>query len=348
MARTASEITADILNRMPETYDKSVGSVIYDLQSPVGEEIAKLDKTNEGILNNAFFETASDHYKEVIAKDRANITRRQATYSSGYVTITGEPGIVIPTGTQVASDYLVFDTTEEVTIPAEGSVMVMVRCETAGAIGNVPQGAIYSFPVTIAGLNTVTNTESFVNGYDIEAMSDFENRYYASIRKSAGAGTEEDYETWALEVEGVAAAVCFGRTPSIGSVTVYIMNQNHRAADATLIQNVLDHLNTKKPCPAEVYVDSVTEVAVDVAAQISVSTGTVSDYQTAIENAITAYITDIGYTKETRRVSLALVAQAILSVPGVIDADNITLNGNTDSIDLADTEIAYLDEVTLS
>ena len=74
MARTASEVTADILNRMPDTYDKSTGSVIYDLQAPVGEEIAGLDETNENILNNAFFETATDHYKEVIAKDRADIT----------------------------------------------------------------------------------------------------------------------------------------------------------------------------------------------------------------------------------------------------------------------------------
>lgn len=348
MARTASEVTADILNRMPDTYDKSTGSVIYDLQAPVGEEVAGLEGTNDDILKNAFFETADDHYKEVIAKDRADITRRPATYATGYVTITGDPGTDIPVGTQVASDFLIFKTTEAATIPAEGNVMVLVQCETAGSAGNVPQGSIYEFPVTIAGLNTVTNASGFTNGYDIESMDDFETRYYAVIRKSAGAGTEEDYETWALEVDGVAAAVCFGRTPTIGSVTVYIMNQNHRAADATLIQAVSDHLDEKKPCPAEVYVNSVSEVAVDVAATVSVSSGTVADYQEAIEAAIDEYIKEIGYSKDTRRVSLALVANAILSVDGVIDADNITLNGSADSIALGSTEIAYLDEVTLS
>ena len=348
MARTASEVTADILSRMPNTYDKSTGSVIYDLQAPVGEEIAGLEGTNEDILKNAFFETADDHYKEIIAKDRADITRRPATYATGYVTITGDPGTDIPVGTQVASDFLIFETTEAATIPAEGTVMVLVQCETSGSAGNVPLGAIYEFPVTIAGLNTVTNTAGFTNGYDIESMEDFETRYYAVIRKSAGAGTEEDYETWSLEVDGVAAAVCFGRTPTIGAVTVYIMNQNHRAADATLIQAVSDHLDEKKPCPADVNVYSVSEVAVDVAATVSVSSGTVADYQEAIEAAIDSYIKEIGYSKDTRRVSLALVANAILSVEGVIDADNITLNGSADSIALGCTEIAYLDEVTLS
>ena len=348
MARTANEVTTDILNNMDESYDRSTGSVIYDLQAPVGQEIAKLESTNESILDNAFFETASDEYKEIIAKDRANITRRAATYATGYVTITGDPGTEIPAGTQVASDYLIFDTIEDAAVGDEGTVMVQVRCETAGAAGNVPVGAIYEFPVTISGLNTVTNTAAFTNGYDIESIADFSTRYYNSIRKSAGAGTEEDYENWALEVDGVAAAVCFGRTPSIGSVTVYIMNQNHRAADTALVNATKSHLDELKPCPATVVVSSVSEVTINISATVYVSSGTVSDYQEAIEDAIDEYIKGIGYSHDTRRVSVVLIGEAILGVEGVTDVDNLTVNGGTDSIALTDTQIAVLGTVTLS
>lgn len=348
MARTANEVTADILNRMDEGYDRSTGSVIYDLQAPVGEEIAALESTNESILDNAFFETADDEHKEIIAKDRANITRRQATYSTGYVTISGVAGTVVPKGTQVASDYLVFDTTEDATVGEEGTVIVPVQCETAGATGNVPVGAIYEFPVTISGLNAVTNTEAMSNGYDIESITDFSERYYNSIRKSAGAGTEEDYETWALEVDGVAAAVCFGRTPSIGSVTVYIMDQNHRAASADLISAVEDHIEEKKPCPANVVISAVSEVAIDVSATVYVSSGTVTDYEEAITEAIGGYIKGIGYSRDSRRVSVVLIGEAILGVEGVTDVDNLTVNGGTDSIALTDTQIAVLDEVIIN
>lgn len=348
MARTANEVTADILNRMDEGYDRSTGSVIYDLQAPVGEEIAALESTNESILDNAFFETADDEHKEIIAKDRANITRRQATYSTGYVTISGVAGTVIPKGTQVASDYLVFDTTEEATVGDEGTVIVPVQCETAGATGNVPVGAIYEFPVTISGLNTVTNAEAFTNGYDIESIEDFSTRYYAAIRQSAGAGTEEDYETWALEVDGVAAARCFGRTPSVGSVTLYIMDQNHRAAGADLLAAVAAHIDEVRPCPATVIVNSVTEVNIDVSATVYVASGTVSDYEEAITAAIQAYITEIGYSRDSRRVSVVLIGEAILGVEGVTDVDSLTVNGGTDSITLSTTEIAVLDEVTLN
>lgn len=347
MARTANEVTADILNRMDEKYDRSTGSVIYDLQAPVGEEVAALEDTNSKILDNAFFETADDEHKEIIAKDRANITRRAATYATGYVTIEGVAGTEIPAGTQVASDYLVFDTLADAVVGDDGTVIVEVQCETAGSTGNVPAGAIYEFPVTISGLNTVANTSAFTDGYDIESMEDFEIRYYNSIRKSAGAGTTEDYETWALEVDGVAAAVCFGRTPSVGSVTVYIMNQNHRAADAELISAVSDHIDVLRPCPANVVIQSVSEVNINVSATVYVSSGSVSDYEEAITEAIGEYIKGISYSKDSRRVSVVLIGEAILGVDGVTDVDNLTVNGGTDSISLGNTEIAVLNEVTI-
>lgn len=348
MARTSSEATADILGHMPTNYDRSKGSVIYDLQAPVGEEIAGLEATNDEILANAFFDTASDEYKEVIAKDRANITRRAATFATGYVTITGEAGTEISEGTQVASDFLVFATMTDARIGEEGSATVPVRCETAGSAGNVPSGAIYEFPVTISGLNTVTNSETFTNGYDIESIADFSDRYHSAITRTSGAGTEEDYENWALEVTGVSAARCFGRTPSVGSVTVFIMNQNHRAASAELIEETEDHIDELRPTPANVYVYSVSEVSIDVSATVYVASGSVADYEQAITAAINDYIYSIGYSRDTRRVSNVLIGEAILQVEGVTDVEDLLVNEGTSSISLSDSQIAVLREVTIN
>lgn len=348
MARTPNEVTTDILNNMPDEYDKSTGSVNYDLQAPVGQEISALESANEANIKNAFFDTADPPHKELIAKDRANMTRRPATQATGYVTITGDPGTAIPAGTQVSSDYLIFDVLEDSEVGEGGSVIVQVQCETAGSSGNVPAGAIYEFPVTISGLNTVTNTAAFTNGYDIESIEDFSDRYHATQTKPSGAGTPGDYEVWALEVDGVSAAVCFGRTPSVGSVTVYIMDQNHRAADATLRAAVAAHIETRRPSPANVIVSSVEEVEIDVSATVYVASGTVSDYEEAITEAIQNYILSIGYSSDARRVSVVLIGEAILGVEGVTDVDNLTVNGGTDSIALSTTEIAVLDEVTLN
>lgn len=348
MARTASEITTEILNNMPDSYNRSTGSVIYDLQAPLGKELEKLEATNEEILNNAFFDSADEEHKEIIARDRANLTRRAATCSTGEVTIEGEVGTVIPVGTQVASDFAIFDTTEEATLDSEGVATVPIQCETAGTIGNVPAGAIYEFPVTIAGLNTVTNASALTDGYDIESIEDFSERYHTAMTRKPGTGTEADYEAWALEVDGVAAARCFGRTPSAGSVTTYIMNQNHRAASASLITAVYNHIEEKRPIPVTSIVYSVSEVIVAISVTVYISSGTISQYETAIVNAITKYFMSIGYGRETRRVSAALVADAILGVSGVTDIDDLLLNDSADSISLSSTQIAVLGGVTIA
>lgn len=347
MSRTAKEITNEILGMMPDNYNRSDGSVIYDLQAPVGEEMAGLEKTNDEILNNAFFDTADDEHKERIALDRANITRKPATYASGIVTISGEPGTEIPSGTQVASDFAIFAAIDDAVVGDDGTVSVVVVCETAGAIGNVPAGAIYEFPVTISGLNTVTNTDATTGGYEIETIEDFTERYHSAIQKSSGSGTEADYEAWALSVEGVAAARCFGRTPSVGYVTTYIMDSNHRAADASLVNTVYEYIESRRPCPAGSYVYSVSEVEVDISVTVYISSGSIEDYEQAITDAIEEYINDIGYSRDTRRVSPALIADAILQVDGVIDIDNLLLNGESAAVALSDTQIAVLGGVEI-
>lgn len=348
MSRTANEITTEILNNMPDSYNRSTGSVLYDLQAPVGMELEALEATNDVILANAFFDTADDEHKEIIAKDRANIVRRAATKASGEVTISGEIGTAIPAGTQVASDFAIFDTLEGAVVGSDGTATVLVECEAEGTIGNVPAGAIYEFPVTISGLNVVTNEQAFSNGYEIESIDDFSERYHAAMTRSPGTGTEADYETWALEVEGVAAARCFGRTPTRGSVTMYIMNQNHRAADASLVEDVSDYIQTKRPTPANVIINSVSEVTIDVSVTVYVSHGSTSDYEAAITGAIFAYIHSIGYGRETRRVSAALIGDAVLSVDGVTDIDDLLLNDEPGSISLSDTEIAVLGGVAIA
>ncbi len=348
MARTANEVTAAILNNMPDSYNRSTGSVIYDLQAPVGEEMAGLEEKSDEILKNAFYDSADEEHKEIIAYDRADITRKPAAPASGTVTITGEAGTAIPKGTQVASDFAIFATTEDAILDAEGEADVTVECETAGTIGNVAAGAIYEFPVTISGLNTVTNENAFTNGYDVEDINDFDARYYTAIRSTGGAGTETDYENWALQVEGVAAARCFGRTPTRGTVTTYIMNSNHRAADQTLITAVYNHIESVRPSPANSIVYSVTEVSIAVSATIYISSGAVEDYQTAVEKAVGDYIKGIGYTRDARRVSVALIAEAILNVDGITDIEDVEINGDTESVSLTSTQIAVLGGVTLA
>ena len=55
------------------------------------------------------------------------------------------------------SDYITFTVSETKTIPEGGTVDVKITADIAGTDGNLPIGAIKTFPVTLSGLISVTN-----------------------------------------------------------------------------------------------------------------------------------------------------------------------------------------------
>ena len=157
MARSRDEIVAEMLDSMPETYDKTLGSPFYETQMPTAIQLEQQEQREDTILKNAFYDTADDEHKELIAGDRANIKRKAAVASTGLVKITGTEGAAVTAGIKVASDTVTFTVTETKLIPESGTVHVTVECDTPGTSGNIPVGAIKDFPVTVSGLNGVTN-----------------------------------------------------------------------------------------------------------------------------------------------------------------------------------------------
>ena len=139
------------MSNLPNTYDKSVGGHFWNIQMPLAIELEGVNATNENTLNNAFFETADLEHKKKIARDRAQIEMKAATYAHGIVKITGEVGATVAKGILVASDNLTFTVEEEKQIESSGMIEVEVQCTTVGEVGNIPVGAIKNFPVTING-----------------------------------------------------------------------------------------------------------------------------------------------------------------------------------------------------
>ena len=139
MARSRDEIVAEMLDSMPETYDKTLGSPFYETQMPTAIQLEQQEQREDTILKNAFYDTADDEHKELIAGDRANIKRKAAVASTGLVKITGTEGAAVTAGIKVASDTVTFTVTETKLIPESGTVHVTVECDTPGTSGNIPR-----------------------------------------------------------------------------------------------------------------------------------------------------------------------------------------------------------------
>ena len=346
MSETRETIMERLMENVPDKYDKKVGSFIYDTQKPVAIESELLYKRIDEMLDRAFVSTAKgeDLDKKVA---EIGVVRKPAAYAKGIVTITGEVGALVPLRSKVASDDVTFTVIQERTIPAGGSVDVLVECDIPGDIGNVPAEAIKRFPTTITGLSSVTNSENFTGGYNEETDEELRQRYYEIVSMPPTSGNKYNYVAWAKEVSGVGDAKCIPLWNGNGTVKVIIINSLRQAADADLIQAVEEHIENNRPVGATVTVESASPLVIDVSATVTIQSGYLLSSITAeVEKAIDAYLKKISFEQEY--VSYAHIGGAILQIDGVIDYENLKINDGTVNVSINTDEVPVLGVVTLS
>ena len=126
-------------------------------------------------------------------------------------------------------------------------------------------------------------------------------------------------------------------------------------ASSTLVKAVQDHIDPdsqglgmgEAPIGAYCYVSAATGFYLPISLQVTALPGSVQTEVTqAVKDAVTAYLTSIAFRQDY--VSYAQIAAAILSAPGVEDFANLTVNGGTANIAIADRKVAVLGEVTVT
>ena len=242
---TKDEILSRLLSDISDEFDKDVGSFFYDVTKPTSEEFETAYARLEEILKNGFALTATGEYLDCKAAEQG-ITRKSGVASQVKVTITGTPGSVISVGDKVASDSLIFSAIENVEIGESGTADVTVICDTVGTVGNIPQGAINRFPVTLSGIVSVTNKESATGGFNEETDDELRDRYFEKVSLPATSGSKYHYEQWAKEISGVGDAKCLPLWNGNGTVKVIIINSEKGVPSEELISEVANHIEEKQ------------------------------------------------------------------------------------------------------
>jgi len=346
MGNTRDEIQTRMLANISDEYDKTEGSFFYDAIKPVAIEMESAYLDADEAPDAFFVATATGTNLDYRVAEQG-LTRKPAAKSTTTVTITGSQGAAINSGDKIASDTVNFVIKETKTIGVTGQESVLVECETAGTIGNVPVGAIKYFPVTIPGLTAVTNAAAVTNGYEEETDEELRARYFAKVRTPATSGNKYHYRNWALEVTGVGDARIFPLWNGNGTVKVLIINSNKQAADSELIEDVADYIEDQRPIGATVTVASATELDVDISATLTLATGyTLAQAKASIESKVTEYLKSIAFVLDI--VSYAIIGSLILQADGVTDYSNLTVNSGTGNITIEDDEVVVLGVVTVA
>lgn len=337
-----------MLARVPDEYDKSVGSIFYDSLAPIAPEIEALGEQAAGILDSRFIDTA-ERDDLTRAASEFGVDRKSALYAEGEITFTGKAGTTISAGALVASQSAQFYTQSDCTIASDGTVTVKIVCASPGIIGNVGAGAINRLPVTLSGVTSCSNALPTYGGVDKESDDDLRERVYLKVRAPGTSGNKNDYVTWALSVDGVGGAKCVPLWKGAGTVKVVIINSNGEAASSELVTSVSEYIETVRPIGASVTVVSATEKPINVKAALVLKTGYTADtVTTSVTTAIREYFQKIRLSGTI--VSYARIGAIILSVEGVDDYSGLQIgvgtSYGTDNISLDSTEVPVMGAFT--
>jgi uncharacterized phage protein gp47/JayE len=349
------QILNRILSNIPDRYDKSKGLFPYDFSKATAIEFERKNKEIQKVANKLDVENLEGEELERFVYQRTGQERKPATKATTIVIITGQEGAKISKGDLVGADTVNFISTEDETIDSTGQMTVLVECELAGSIGNVPAGAIKYFPVSIAGLTSVTNLEPITNGYDAESDESLLERYYERIRTPATSGNKYHYSNWAKEVVGVGNARVIPLWAGDNTVKVIIIDSNKQPASTDLVAQVQEYIDPnisglgEGEAPIGAFCTVVSAIPKNINISVTVTKDenySIEQIKSSIEKNITEYLKEIAFKKNL--VSYARIGSIILDVEGVLDYTGLKVNEGIENITIGNEEVAILGQVVIN
>lgn len=335
-------ILARMLDKIPDTLDKREGSVIYDALAPAAFELAQMYVELDTILTESFGDTASRTYLIKRAAERG-LSPDAATYAI----LKGAFNIDVPIGSRYSLDKLNYTVTEKI---SRG--VFKLQCETAGTLGNSQLGTL--IPINfVQGLTSAILTEVLIPAEDEEGTEAFRTRYLNSFDSQAYGGNIADYKEKVNKINGVGGVKVYPVWNGGGTVKLVIINSEYKVPSAEMIatvQTAVDPvINAGKgvgvaPIGHTVTVEGVTTQKVNIGLTLTFSSGyTFETMKAAIEALIDAYLLEINTAWAESESSIVRVSQIetrILTLTGIVDVQNTTINGVAGNLTLDANSIA--------
>lgn len=337
------EIQERINSRLTMDANLLEGGFSQQIIGSIAYEFANVEETElNTIADKAFVTTATGEDLDRVGSDYG-LPRREAETAIVYLEITGDQYAIINQNVKAVYNNLVFTVQEYKKINSSGVALVKAKCETIGTIGNVQANTIKEFLTDYAGLKTVNNPEPAYDGFDKEDDEIYRQRILDYLKEDATNANAAQYEKWAREVVGVQKAVIkSAETMGAGNVGVFISAIDAEVSEE-LKKAVYDHIDAVQPINATVIVNGLNYVDININASLVLKNGfTSTDIKDELEVALKQYLPTVENT-----VSYFKISELLFDCTGVEDVVEYTLNGQTESINLLDTDYPVIGEVTI-
>jgi uncharacterized phage protein gp47/JayE len=341
--QTQEAIIARMIGKVDPQLDTREGSIVFDMLSPASIELAQAYMQLDSVLNFGFADTTYGEYLDMRAAE-VGLTRKGATYSSGSLSFSGPANITIPAGTLVSNGDMCIVKTSYDVILVNGTATADAIATSTGVSCNVAPSQLTTMVNTIVGV-TVTNPLPFDGGMDEEDDEALLTRYKIRTQDLVAPGNDTYYRLQATSIPGVFDARVYPMWEGVGTVKVVILSPNKKSPSDAVIKSVSDIINNNAMLGADVTVVGVEEVTVDIDVTLTLQPNALIP-QNEIATSLTSYFESIAFNDLTVRSSK--IGNTILDATGVIDFENLLLNGKTSNITVEDYQVAVLGRLTIT
>lgn len=350
---------------LPADIDSSEGSHVWNMLRPTAMVTAELcELVLPQVVQLIFPEWSYGEYLDAHAAVRG-MTRKEATAATGTLTITGQAGTLIPSGSVFSTaatnnvyPAVSYATTEQATIADDGTVEVPIACSETGTVGNTTAGTIIFNASGVTGITSVTNADPTTGGTDEETDQALIARIqeYDQMLSDSFVGNAADYRRWATTVPGTGSAKIIAPTDDSGVVTIVLTDSTGAPASETLCTAVYDYIMSPgdpyaRLAPINAAVDVIAPTTKDIAVKATVELATeavLADVSAAFLAGMSNYMAEAMSDAE---VKITRVAAILSGTDGVNDFSNLqigTITGGTPSYGTSNIAIAATELPTIT
>ncbi len=359
----AEEIMERMVGSLPDDIDVSEGSHPYNLLMPTAVE---KEMFVNFILREAVklifprycegYDAIADYHAET-----NGLSRKEAFYAVGEVTVTGDAGTVIPAGTVFSTasvnetPSMEFVAAGEAVIGTDGTCKVKIQCAEPGTEGNVARETIIFSDGSIDGIASVINEKPVTGGVDEESTESLIERIveYERNQGISFVGCNADYKRWAEEVDGTGSAVVIPPEDDSGLVLIVLTDMEGNPASEELCSIVYDHIMRPgdpgmrlAPINAKLSVAAPSVVSVSVSADVQTNSSyTLEMVKEGFLRNIQEYLKKVPDDKEIR---YSRVYSILSRTEGVEDLRNLSLNGAAVNIPVDNNEFPSIETENIS
>ena len=342
---TEEQLLTRMLDRVDDKYDKREGSIIYDAIAPTALEHINMYISLDEVLDEAFITTMS--LESLKRKgEELGVTYKKA--SSTVVKLQTNAEVRI--GVQFTCNGLTFTVTEKLS-----NFVYYAKCDTAGSDGNTCIGDVI-MTENVPNLREAKIIEIAIEGEDDEETETYRNRLLANSDVERFGGNLADYKAKVGSINGVGGVKVYSGKDWNGGGTVKVVftTSSFGVPSQTLVDLVQETIDPEAnggqglglaPIGHFVTCLGANGATVDITADFSFETN--SYYLEAclddMKAAIDKYFLELNTNWDEQQYSTVRVADVIsclMAVTGVLDVQNVKLNGSTNNLILDKDSLA--------